>query len=82
MSNPLDSLSEAQTGSEADRKPPTVRAAMVLAKSQAYQDAADAPATLRAYAADLANYKAWWRRSGLVLLSQKVATELPEVLVD
>ena len=29
-------------------KPPTVRAAMALAKSQAYQDAADAPATLRA----------------------------------
>src|SRR5271166_5225616 len=32
---------------------------MALAKSQAYQDAADAPATLRAYTADLANYKAW-----------------------
>jgi hypothetical protein len=30
---------------------------MALAKSQAYQDAADAPTTLRAYAADLANYK-------------------------
>jgi len=41
-------------------KPPTARAAMALAKSQAYQDAADAPATLRAYAADLASYKAWW----------------------
>ena len=32
-------------------KPPTPRAAMALTKSQAYQDAADAPATLRAYAA-------------------------------
>ena len=31
-------------------KPPTARAAIALAKSQAYQDAADAPATLRAYA--------------------------------
>ncbi len=40
-------------------KPPTARAAIALAKSQAYQDAADAPATLRAYASDLANYQAW-----------------------
>ena len=39
-------------------KPPAPRAAIALAKSQAYQDAADAPATLRAYATDLANYKA------------------------
>src|SRR5208283_368553 len=45
-------------------RPPTARAAMALAKSQAYQDAADAPATLRAYAADLANYKAWCERHG------------------
>jgi hypothetical protein len=30
-------------------KPPTARAAMAMAKAQAYQDAADAPATLRAY---------------------------------
>jgi integrase len=30
-----------------------------MAKSKAYQAAADAPATLRAYAADLANFKAW-----------------------
>jgi hypothetical protein len=36
-------------------KPPAPRAAVALAKSQAYQDAADAPATLRAYATDLAN---------------------------
>jgi integrase len=45
-------------------KPPTARAAMALAKSRAYQDAADAPATLRAYASDLANYKAWCERHG------------------
>src|SRR5271154_2974350 len=45
-------------------KPPTARAAIALAKSQAYQDGADAPATLRAYAADLANYKAWCERHG------------------
>src|SRR4029077_5841416 len=30
-------------------KPPAPRAAMALAKSQAYQDAADAPTTLRAF---------------------------------
>ena len=30
-----------------------------LARSQVYQSAADAPATLRAYKADLANFKAW-----------------------
>ncbi len=39
--------------------PPTTRAAIALAKSQAYQDAADAPSTLRAYASDLANFQAW-----------------------
>jgi len=45
-------------------KPPTARAAMALAKSQTYQDAADASATLRACAADLANYKAWCAKHG------------------
>jgi hypothetical protein len=49
-------------------KPPAPRAAIALAKSQAYQDAADAPATLRAYAADLANYKAWCDRHGFVAM--------------
>ena len=38
---------------------------MALAKSQAYQDAADAPATLKAYATDLANYTAWCQANGL-----------------
>jgi integrase len=37
---------------------------MALAKSRAYQDAADAPATLRAYASDLANYTAWCEKHG------------------
>lgn len=45
-------------------KPPTARKAMALAKSKAYQDAADAPATLRAYESDLANYQAWCERHG------------------
>jgi len=35
-----------------------------MAKSKAYQAAADAPATLRAYAADLANFKAWCEAHG------------------
>jgi hypothetical protein len=43
-------------------KPRTARAAMALAKSQAYQDAADAPATLRAYTADLANFNPSYSR--------------------
>lgn len=51
-----------------DAKPPAPRAAIALAKSQAYQDAADAPATLRAYATDLANYKAWCDRHGFVAM--------------
>jgi integrase len=37
---------------------------MALAKSQEYQDAADAPSTLRAYAGDLAHYKAWCETHG------------------
>jgi integrase len=45
-------------------KPRTAKAALALAKSQAYQDAADASATLRAYAADLANFKAWCNEYG------------------
>ena len=43
---------------------PTPRAAMALAKSKAYQDAADAPATLRAYATDWANFNAWCTKHG------------------
>ena len=49
-------------------KPPTARAAMALAKAQAYQDAADAPSTLRAYAADLKNFEAWCARHGFQAL--------------
>ena len=41
---------------------------MALAKSQAYQDAADAPATLKAYATDLANYSAWCEANGLATM--------------
>ena len=50
---------------KANPNPPNARAAMALAKSQAYQDAADAPATLRAYASDVANFEAWCLRNGL-----------------
>ena len=49
-------------------RPPAPRATIALAKSQAYQDAADAPATLRAYATDLTNYKAWCDRHGFVAM--------------
>ena len=37
---------------------------MALAKSKAYQDAADAPATLKAYATDWANFNAWCSKHG------------------
>jgi integrase len=43
----------------AGEKPPGARSALAIAKSKAYQAAADAPATLRAYKADLENFKAW-----------------------
>jgi site-specific recombinase XerD len=39
--------------------PLSLKTARSLARSQVYQSAADAPATLRAYKADLANFKAW-----------------------
>lgn len=51
-----------------NQKPPTARSAMAMAKAKTYQDAADAPATLRAYATDLKNYEAWCARSGLQAL--------------
>ena len=41
---------------------------MASAKAQAYQDAADAPAMLRAYASDMKNYEAWCAKSGLTAL--------------
>ena len=45
-------------------KPPTARKAMALAKSKAYQDGADAEATLRAYATDVANFHGWCAKHG------------------
>jgi integrase len=39
-----------------------------MAKAKTYQDAADAPATLRAYASDLKNYEAWCARCGMPAL--------------
>src|SRR5208337_1414685 len=45
-------------------KPRTAAAAIALAKSQAYQDAADAPGTLKAYASDVAHFEAWCKVQG------------------
>jgi integrase len=50
------------------KKPLTARAAMAMAKAKTYQDAADAPATLRAYASDLNNFEAWCARNGMTAL--------------
>jgi integrase len=41
---------------------------MLLAKSRAYQDAADAPATLRAYGADYAAFAAWCAKHEFVAM--------------
>src|ERR1700761_8386188 len=65
MLNPFSAARKRQLARLGGAKPPTARAAIALAKSQAYQDAADAPSTLRAYTADLANYEAWCRRHGV-----------------
>ena len=51
-----------------DVRPLTLQAARSLARSQVYQSAADAPATLLAYKADLANFKAWCRERRLELM--------------
>ena len=64
MPDPFVAARKRQLARLGGAKPPAPRAAMALAKSQAYQDAADAPTTLRAYAADLANYTAWCERHG------------------
>jgi len=45
-------------------KPKTAAAAIALAQSQAYQDAADAPGTLKAYASDVAHFEAWRQGQG------------------
>ncbi len=45
-------------------RPQSARAAMLLAKSKQYQDAADAPATLRAYAADYKRFTEWCAQHG------------------
>ena len=41
---------------------------MLLAKSRAYQDAADAPATLKAYEADYARFAAWCEKNGFMAM--------------
>jgi integrase len=64
MPSPFSEARKRQLARLQGAKPPTARVAMALAKSRACQDAADAPATLRAYASDLANYKAWCERHG------------------
>ena len=64
MSSPFSEARKRQLARLGGAKPPTARAAIAIAKSQAYQDAADAPSTLRAYTADLANYEAWCKKHG------------------
>ena len=49
-------------------KPPSARTVMAMAKAQAYQHAADAPSTLRAYASDVKNFEAWYARHSMIAL--------------
>jgi len=64
MANSFSDARKRQLARLDGAKPPTARAALALAKSQAYQDAADAPSTLRAYTSDLANFKVWCDKHG------------------
>ena len=67
----VDSVTEARKRQMARLdgvKPPMPRKAMTLAKSKAYQDGADAEATLRAYATDVANFEAWCAKHGFTAM--------------
>jgi integrase len=67
----VDSVTEARKRQIArldGARPPTARKAMALAKSKAYQDGADADATLRAYATDVANFHAWCAKYGFTAM--------------
>jgi integrase len=64
MSDAAQQASPRQINRRGSAKPLTARAALALAKSQGYQDAADAPATLRAYQADLTNFVGWCAKHG------------------
>jgi site-specific recombinase XerD len=58
--SPSARSSASLTARRAEAEPAlTFKAARSLARSQSYQPAADAASTLRAYKADLANFKAW-----------------------
>ncbi len=68
MAQPPAPVLRKPRGRSSDDDALSPRAALALAKSQAYQDAADAPSTLRAYAADLANFSAWCGAHGLAAM--------------
>jgi integrase len=64
MNNPFADARKRQIAKLDGAKPKTAAAAIALAKSQAYQDAADAPSTLKAYASDVAIFQAWCKAQG------------------
>ena len=64
MDNRLSDMRKRQIVKLRGTKPRTATAAVALAKSQAYQDAADAPSTLKAYASDVAHFEAWCMKQG------------------
>ena len=68
MTNSVTEARKRQIARLDGAKPPTARKAMALAKSKAYQDGADAEATLRAYATDVANFEAWCAKHGFTAM--------------
>jgi integrase len=68
MTNLLKAARKRQLALLDGKKPKTASAALAFAKSRQYQDAADADSTLRAYKADLGNYKAWCKDNHLTAM--------------
>ena len=68
MVDPVTEARKRQIARLDGARPPTARKAMALAKSKAYQDGADAEATLRAYETDVANFEAWCSKYGFIAM--------------
>jgi hypothetical protein len=74
MSSPFSEARKRQFGRLGGAKPPTARAAIAIAKSQAYQDAADAPSD----AETLGWHSRTGKRSGDLAVEVRCATPLDQ----
>jgi integrase len=68
MVDPVTEARKRQIARPGGARPPSARKAMALARSKAYQDGADAEATLRAYATDVTNFEAWCAKHGFTAM--------------